>query len=167
MRKRLMRKKLPGYFLVACVITVIALMTSVLGNRHGFNPAYALPSSYEDHTVIPSRTLGLLKGAVYRPDNLLLVMAKDVGVLLGVPEMVRVEAPTMFWQYRNEECVLDIYFHAKDESDMNAPVSHYEIRAREQGAQDYQVNRECLGDLVSQRSAPRMVDVSRIYKQPI
>jgi hypothetical protein len=167
MRTTLKRKKLLGYFYIACVITVLALVHNVLGNHHGFNPAHALPSSYDDDTAIPPRTLGLLKGAVYRPDNLLHVMAKDISVLLGVPEMVRLDAPTMVWQYRNGECVLDVYFKAKDEDDLQAPVSHYEIRAREQGTPDYQVNRHCLRDLVAQRSAPRMVDVSKIYKQPI
>ncbi len=162
-----MRKKLLNYFYVACLIAAVGLLHAVTGNHNGFNPAYALPSSYEDHTAIPSRTLGLLKGAVYSPDNLLEVAARDVGVLLGMPEMVRFDAPTLVWQYRSDMCVLDIYFSAANEDDLQAPVAHYEMRARGQDVGDEQVNRDCLHDLVTQRTAPRMVDVSKIYKQPI
>ncbi len=161
-----MRKKIKTYALAALLIMAVIFVHEVLGNHRGLNPAYALPSMYADDTAIPARTLRLLKTVIYRPDNLLYVTAKDVRALLHEPEMVRVDAPTMVWQYRSDECVLDIFFKANSEADINAPVKHYEIRSRAQGVEDYHVRKTCVRGIMANRTAPQMVDVSKIYKNP-
>ena len=161
-----MRKKLKSYGLAALLIMAVIFVHEVLGNHRGLNPAYALPSVYADDTAIPERTLRLLRSVIYRPDNLLYVTAKDVRALLHEPEMSRIDVPTMVWQYRSDECVLDIFFKTKSDNDADAPVKHYEIRARGQGAADYHVRKTCVRGIMAARTTPQMVDVSKIYKRP-
>jgi hypothetical protein len=158
-----MHKKIGSYSLIAFVIIVIAMAHNVLGNHGGLNPALATVTSYEDDTAIPPEKLRLIRTVGYRADNLLEMNAQDVRALLRNPEMVREDVPVMIWQYRTAECVLDIYFEAQDESDMEAPVIHYEIRERR--AKNYSVRKNCVRDLINRETAPRMVDVSVIYKR--
>ncbi len=87
----------------------------------------------------------------------------QVRAILNQPELVRRDAPTTVWQYRNEACVLDLYFTTADKA-TKAPVAHYEIRARQKDADTQNMHKGCIRDLVRANSGPRFFNFSALYK---
>lgn len=68
------------------------------------------------------------------PDNLLKMTGGDIMKLFSSPQLSWHEAPTVFWQYKTDYCILDIYMASMSEDVEHAPVVHYEQRSRIQGA---------------------------------
>lgn len=106
----------------------------------------------------------LAKEISLHPEHLLAVRGQDVKSVLREPELIRQEAPVTIWQYRTASCVLDIYFNGTTDP-LLAPVTHYEIRAREKDVSDADVHEGCVRDLARKSGRPRMVDVSALYKR--
>ena len=52
--------------------------------------------------------------------------AADIRSLFGTPSLIRREPPAQIWQYRQQDCVLDIYLY---EDHRREKVQHAEIRA--------------------------------------
>ena len=81
------------------------------------------------------------------------------------PELMRTEGAMVLWQYRNKKCVMDLYFKVKDGINGSEKVQHFETRFRDPnrtpGDQDTQT---CVRSLLKSSAAPRMVDVSTIFK---
>ena len=96
----------------------------------------------------------MLKSIPERPHNLLKISSGDVMDLLHEPELMRVEHKMQMWQYRTASCVLDLYLQDSGE------VTHYEMRARDSGVADIDIQHTCIGDLVTQAMASRMVDMA-------
>jgi hypothetical protein len=48
------------------------------------------------------------------PPKVLGLQPEDVQDLLGVPKLVRREAPAEVWQYRSTACVLDVFLYPED-----------------------------------------------------
>ncbi len=67
--------------------------------------------------------------------------------ILGKPELVRREAPAEIWQYRNENCVFDVFLY--DEAGRRQ-VTY--IEARDGAAQKIEP-RACLNELLRARLA--------------
>lgn len=68
------------------------------------------------------------------PETLLKLAGEDVRLILAAPDLQRVDAPSVVWQYRTASCVLDVYFTTgKDASADAADVAYYEVRARKSG----------------------------------
>ncbi len=107
----------------------------------------------------------LLKKVVYHPDTVLKLRGSDVRNIFHEPELVREDRPTMVWQYRTQACVLDVYFLTSKKAPDFSPVAHYEIRAREKGVEDKEVQQDCLRNLGRSVTQPHMVDVSAFYKR--
>ncbi|HOO81044.1 MAG TPA: hypothetical protein PK513_00885 [Alphaproteobacteria bacterium] len=99
-------------------------------------------------------------------ESLLSLSARDVRVVLSQPELVRRDLPTVIWQYRNKVCVLDVYFTVADgvKKVSEAPVAHYEVRARQKGMSDQDVQEECLENLVRANAEARFVRLDGFYK---
>jgi hypothetical protein len=74
-----------------------------------------------------------LQGALAQNPSLLgKLSGKDVTLMLAAPDLERRDAPSVVWQYRSSRCVLDVYYTAQGEAELNAvKVSHYELRARD------------------------------------
>ena len=73
---------------------------------------------------------------------------QDIRRLFGQPDLVLSELPTTIWQFQNEDCALNIYFVHKSHNVLNAPASHYDVRARNDAAS---VDR-CAVDLMKTKS---------------
>jgi len=69
----------------------------------------------------------LLKGSTDAINHL---QKGEVYLLFSRPELARYDGSVSSWQYRNEHCVVDIFF-AKDEASKIDRVVHYEIRQRQ------------------------------------
>ena len=106
----------------------------------------------------------MLRRALMADDaELLTLNGRDVREILRVPELVRRDLPTVVWQYRNEGCVLDLYFTTSDPQALKAPVVHYEVRARQtSGAALSQA--ACLQSLVRARAGQNFVRLDALYK---
>lgn len=55
------------------------------------------------------------------------VSAKATREAMGAPSLIRHEPPAEVWQYRSEDCVLDIYFY---DSTRNPRADYAELRDR-------------------------------------
>ena len=97
------------------------------------------------------------------PDGLLSLNGGQVRAVFNQPELVRRDLPTIVWQYRNAQCVLDVYFTARAQV-AATPVVHYEVRARGKDARDEDVQGRCLQALVRERAGARLVTIDRFYK---
>ncbi len=97
-------------------------------------------------------------------DNLLTFSGRDVRAVLNQPELVRRDLPTVIWQDRNDVCVLDVYFTAASAKVSAAPVAHYEVRARQKGVRDEDVQSSCLESLVRGRAGQHFVRLDAFYK---
>lgn len=68
----------------------------------------------------------------------------EVKERFGAPALVRHEPPAEIWQYRNADCVLDLFVYADTPP---AKVQHAEIRARHASAETETFESSCLHDL--------------------
>ena len=110
----------------------------------------------------------VLRSRIKSDDGALLAMnGSDIKQIFDTPELVRRDLPTVIWQYRNDGCVLDVYFTAGDNGDVSqSDVIHYEIRNRS-GSVDVGANAdntECLHDMVGSTSVFSLLDVNAFYK---
>ncbi len=98
-------------------------------------------------------------------DYLLAMKGDHVQALFDRPELVRSELPTIIWQYRDEHCVLDIYFSVKNSDDVaQAEVMHYELRPRNRRAIQGVTPSRCVKSLAYQDNPLSILNVGAIYK---
>ena len=100
----------------------------------------------------------LSKGQMYRyavsvqnavaenPDMFLKLGAEEVSLILASPDLTRKDGVGGVWQYRTNECVLDVFF-ASDK------IAHYEFRSRKMGSDEIPASETCLRNLYSSRRA--------------
>ncbi len=100
------------------------------------------------------------------PDSLLRMSGQDIALVLNEPELVRQDYPTVVWQYRGDNCVLDVYFASMEEDVSEAPIVHYEIRSREKNMEDEAVFKGCIGKLMRPGKGFSMAKASSFYKKP-
>ena len=105
----------------------------------GPNPAYAYDArvaAMRPEDVIPGsadalRYVSYLKGRVVAdPQRLQRLGAREVLMLLNRPGLIRTESDMAVWQYRNGQCVLDVYVTQPQGAESRARIIHHEIRAR-------------------------------------
>lgn len=84
------------------------------------------------------------------PDNFLKLEGQEIATLFEVPELAWSEPPTMVWQYKAQECVLDIYMASMDNNIATAPIVHYE--ARDFQGQVYQDVSKCISQIVLRKT---------------
>lgn len=91
----------------------------------------------------------------------------QIETIFDAPELVRADLPTVVWQYRNDECVLDVYFTAAKVDVSASPVVHYDLRAREVSRKaqnaDFDVS-DCIGDIAQGDNIVSFLDISPFYK---
>ena len=99
------------------------------------------------------------------PENLLDIYGQDIYEVFRAPEIIRRDAPTTIWQYRNDSCVLDVYFTTQKKTAMAAPVVHYEVRMRED-AEDVseRLERSCVKTLARVNAGFALVNYNAMYK---
>lgn len=105
------------------------------------NLSMPLPVSESEERV---RLAGFVQS---NPDNLLKMTGGDVLKLFSSPQLSWHEAPTVFWQYKTDHCILDIYMASMSEEVEHAPVVHYEQRSRIQGVSSLACAQEITASL--------------------
>lgn len=170
----------PGFALigkrVAATITLIGVLFVAFFNL-GDNPdafilsmpkAQASASMESGVVKFSPAQLHYIKRALHANfDNLGELQGASVRAALDEPEMVRTDLPTIVWQYRSDQCVLDIYFKSDEQEATFANVIHYEMRHREAGNENFAGEQKCLHSIMPYSSMPRMMGVSAIYKSYI
>lgn len=128
------------YFLAVSVVTLYTVSS-------GFERASASPglSDEIEGGLAAQRQHRKLRRAVSKnPDKLLRMTGGELALALKEPELVRSDFPTVVWQYRNEQCILDVYYASMEEDVSEAPIIHYEIRAREEGSSGEDISKSCI-----------------------
>ena len=156
-----MRRKLLSFTIILGTLMATAIVHRVISRIDGGGVAEASLGIMGE--VRDESRKSLAREISLHPEKMLTVRGQDIKYVLREPELVRVEAPTTIWQYRTDSCVLDIYFAGETDALM-LPVAHYEMRARAKGVSDEDVAASCVRELSRKSGRPRMVDVSRLYK---
>jgi hypothetical protein len=82
-----------------------------------------------------------------QPDALLGLSADRLTALIGPPDFTRNDGPAEIWQFRNSQCILDVFLY-RELSGGGYRVEHVESRDRQLvGAAD----RACVADLLRAR----------------
>lgn len=70
------------------------------------------------------------------PNTLLDMVDDEIVAVFSTPDLQRREGPARVWQFRNNNCVLDVFFREKRARPESAPISrvvHFETRPRSAG----------------------------------
>lgn len=157
-------------FLIASVLVAGAVLAN-RGFEMAFPPAHATAAGYsaaaiEEGAPVSQQRRRELRHAISADSkNLLDQPGYFIQAVLSKPEMVRRDEPTVVWQYRNASCVLDLYYTTQRKDALEAPVVHYEIRAREKGVRDEDVRKSCVRDLVRAHAGVNPVRFESFYRQ--
>lgn len=79
------------------------------------------------------------------PQRLMGIGPGALSAVLGEPELIRREAPAEIWQYRNDNCVLDVFLY---DTAGRREVTYVEAR---DGAAQRIETRTCLNELLRAR----------------
>ncbi len=74
--------------------------------------------------------------------------AAELARRLGEPDFVREEPPAVVWQYRSEDCVLDLFFYRSGDELL---LAHAETRDREVAGASAS---DCYAEVVARRARP-------------
>ncbi len=149
---------------------MLGLFVLIHGLRQGEGEALASSSSVSGKEIADGarysavQKRGIRRAVMANPDELMSLNGRDVRAVLNQPGLVRRDLPTVVWQYRNEACVLDVYFTTASAKATKAPVAHYEIRARQKGVTDEDVQDVCVQSLVRERAGQSFVNLDALYK---
>ena len=98
-------------------------------------------------------------------DNLLEFKGHDIVQVFDAPELVRRDLPTTVWQYRNDFCVMDVYFTVGRAGDVaRENVAHYEVRSRDTRLNKAVDASRCIQGLVKRNTVASLIDVKAVYK---
>ena len=160
-----MRRKLLRLLIIICAVMTSAAVHRFITRMDGDGTAQAslgaMGAPFGEARNASRK--GLAKDISLHPEKMLTVRGQDIKSILREPELIRHESPTTIWQYRTDACVLDVYFAGETDA-LLLPVAHYEIRARAKGVSDEDVAVSCVRELSRKSGRPRMVDVSKLYK---
>ena len=81
------------------------------------------------------------------PERLIGLGTQGLSALLGEPALIRRESPAQVWQYQGYDCVFDVFFYNKNETDS---VTYVEARDAEGNKT---APRACLNELLKARPA--------------
>ena len=134
---------------MAMILCVFALVRALpVGEQSAQASSIGLPgkSIERDAQNSVAQKRGFRRAVLNNHENMMTLTGGQVRSILNQPELVRRDLPTVVWQYRNDECVLDVYFTSSNTRLDNTPVAHYEVRGRED-ADEYAAD-VCLGSLI-------------------
>ena len=165
-----MKRVLSAPFLIACalVLAFFAFYQSFYGDEH--NQAHASLNSgetkitgYRNYKPAHKRQIRSRLGEDV--DSILDLNGHDIAQIFDAPELVRRDLPTTIWQYRNDACVMDVYFTVGVEGDVaRSSVAHYEVRARDLRSEKKFDVSDCVRDLVQHNTVASLIDIKSVYK---
>ncbi len=156
-------------FIGACAATCvlfIALQSFVMIKRD----ALASSTSFGGRMIVEDGRYSLPQKRMIRQkilrnhEELFNLTGAEIRAVLDQPELVRRDAPTIVWQYRNEACVVDLYFTTPSAKALKAPVVHFEARPRHDEVTEEYANDNCVSNLVRDTTPSRFVSFESIYK---
>ena len=154
-------------FMVACGLVVAIFVLAHAMQREGAGSAQASINMLGDHThnYSPSEVLGLKHKISRSADTLMQLNGAAVQQVFNAPELVRSDLPTVVWQYRTDACVLDVYFTASNETNLDkAPVAHYEARSRDAKGRAKVSAQDCVSSMVQGGNLISLLDVGAFLK---
>ena len=161
-----MKSYLSFFIASVVVLGLFGVVHSLKSGKDG--AAFASPgtheASLEDNSYSFRQKQRLRREFRHDPESVLGFTGRDVRAALNEPELVRRDAPTIVWQYRNKDCILDLYFTTSKNDAAAAPVIYYEMRSREESGASEASSQECASSLVSAQSGPSLMNVSALYK---
>lgn len=156
------------HFIVACFFVLGVFVTYKLTYGNKNNQAYAsLSLSAEGHEYLnykPAMKRKIRSTLRDDADSILDLKGHDIVQIFDIPELVRLDLPTTIWQYRSQECVMDVYFTVASEADVQrANVAHYEIRSRDLREDQLDLS-HCVKHLMKRNVSASLLDVQALYK---
>lgn len=163
-----MSYKLLSFLMACCFAVGVFIVNQSLQNpQNGQAQAsiHALGGAYHG-VYADGQKREIRRQIAVNPNYIYELHGLDVYQILDTPEMIRRDLPTIVWQYRNDHCVLDLYFTSANGLVSKSPVVHYEARARNVRDGDAAAAKaHCLSDLVSsQGNLISLLDFERFYK---
>ena len=97
------------------------------------NRAMAAAEASGNIDVDPSRQAKIVRSSIRETSDAIIGLeGSDVLMAFSFPELKRMEGPMRIWQYRGDDCVMDIYLKDGGANDAgSASVIHYEVRTRD------------------------------------
>ncbi len=105
----------------------------------------------------------ILREISYNPNAVLRLKGRDIVEALKAPGLIRKDLPTVIWQYRSDQCVLDVFFKTSSGEVESARPAHYELRMRD-GREDQESVAACMKNIARHKTGLRMVDLKSVYK---
>jgi hypothetical protein len=128
--------RVPARFFITVATAILCILPFLVVSTNGvqaFISSRALAAT--DATVSPSEDEGsigygraLRERLARAPDTLLNLRDADILFAFAQPQLRRMEGPVRLWQYRTENCVMDVYFREQGKA---LSVVHYELRPRD------------------------------------
>lgn len=119
LRPFLLRREWPEYprwdFILCLGLIALGLLSGVLGLAGAFDRGGVMEAATQAHIPVAASDLIGNSATLTRG-------------LFGSPALVRREPPAEVWQYRSDDCVLDLYLYGENQPDK---VQHAELRAHE------------------------------------
>lgn len=157
------------HFFIACAfaVAVFVVYQSFYGTKH--SQAYASLGAQdakgELYNYKPARKRILRSRLKMDSDGLLELTGHDVMQIFAKPELVRRDVPTTIWQYRNDTCVLDVYFTVGRSADVaRSDVVHYEVRGRDTRSKTPFDASACVQGLLANDTMMSLINVDAVYK---
>lgn len=156
-------------FLGACALIlgvfIVVKSLRVQDGQAMASSANVAVKSIEDGARLSSAEKRRIRHVMMKDGGIETLNGRDVRAVLKQPELVRMDLPTVVWQYRNDFCVLDVYFTASSPKVLKSPVVHYEVRARQNDVADEEVSGVCVEKLVREKAAGQnFVNLDAFYK---
>ena len=120
--------------LMRLTVAVLPLVVLLVGSCK----TAELPSAFHGRAADEQLRLALLPGyggeaTIERardyvaavPETMMSLTEREVSSLFGSPAVTRRDADAQIWQYRGEECVMDVYFYGAGDS---RPVTYVDYR---------------------------------------
>ena len=85
------------------------------------------------------------RAVLYDPEEFIGYGPQRLLPIMGAPDFVRRDGPAQIWQYRAENCVLDLFLYGKND---DSQVRHVELRERVPGVEPVE---ECFSRLRASR----------------
>lgn len=156
-------------FIGACLATfaLFVLLQIFVADRRD---ALASSSAFDGRMIVEDGRYTLpqkrdIRQKILRDQKELLnLTGAEIRAILDQPELVRRDAPTTVWQYRNDSCVVDLYFTTPNPQALKAPVVHFEARGRRDDISDEFAQSNCVQALVRETAPSRFVSFEAIYK---
>ncbi len=85
--------------------------------------------------------------ATYDPEEFIGYGPQRLLPIMGAPDFVRRDGPAQIWQYRAENCVLDLFLYGQND---DSQVRHVELRERVPGVEPVE---QCFSRLRAERES--------------